>query len=703
MANTDNDITYPIHCIASILSHFQCLPKVTIFYQITNDPSLSLHRFFDSFLPAGVEVEHRLALSSASNQEIVIEQELTRLMNNQRSRNFIITQLSLELVDLLLTKAKKLNMVGNGYTWIISHEVFDLISYLDSSSSLLSKMEGVIGFGTYFNDSRKSFKSFETKFKKIYRLEYPQEEEPTKASIFAIRAYDAARNIIRAMERLGDENLRSSSKQLMDKILESNFEGVSGMVKFSKKNGMLISESPNFKIVKVVDQTYKEVGFWTPNLGFVENYVEIISKTTTKLVKHSKGNLRKNLSVGDLSRPKTSSSENFDNHHSKKKFKFAVPEDAACKEFVKVSQHLNGNYITGFAVTLFRAVMNNINMSEFSDYELVPLKGTYNKMIEDVSKKIFFGAVGDIGILAQRYKHVDYTVSYLETEIVMVVQQKDDKWKKIWAFMGAFQLTMWLLIPTMHLFISFVIWLIERQNNPELEGVGNMLWFSISIVFYMHREPVKNGMARLVLGPWLFAILVITASFTASLASMMTNSWLRPSVPDVETLRKMGHNVGCNTNSFICSYLADTLKFDPEKIKKIDLVDEYPKAFESGTIKAAFFISPHARVYLAKNCKGYTKGVSSFKLSGIGFAMEKGSELASRVSASIVELTETNEIPQFESNVLASFNCSSNGKGDGVGLGPEPFMGLFIICGSIAFLVLIYMASQFMRTILKSV
>lgn len=83
---------------------------------------------------------------------------------------------------------------------------------------------------------------------------------------------------------------------------------------------------------------------------------------------------------------------------------------------------------------------------------------------------------------------MDFTVSYLETEIVMVVEQKDDKWKKIWAFMEAFELTMWLLIPTMHLFISFVIWLIERQNNPELEGVGNMLWFSISIIFYMHSK-----------------------------------------------------------------------------------------------------------------------------------------------------------------------------------------------------------------------
>ncbi|XP_038884567.1 glutamate receptor 2.5-like [Benincasa hispida] len=689
----NNNITHPIHCIASILTYFECLPKVTIFYQFTNT---SAHCLFDSFLLAGIEVEHHLALSLASNQEILIEEELKKIMSSQRNRVFIVTQLSLELVDLLLTKAKKMNMVGNGYTWIVSHEIFDLISSLDSSSSLLNKMEGVIGFQTYFNDTKRSFKIFETKFKKIYKLEYPQEEEPTKASILAIRAYDAALAITRAMEKLGTENLRSSSEQLMKKILESNFEGVGGMVRFSKKNGMLISQSPKFKIIKVVDQTYKEVGFWTPILGFVERVIVEINKPTTNL-KSNMRNLRNYVGVRDLSRLKASPSEKFD-HHEEKRLKFAVPEEGACKEFVKVSHHLYGNYITGYSIDVFRAVMNNMNMSHPLSYDLVPFKGTYDEMIEAVSNKTYIGAVGDIGILARRYKYVDFTVSYLETEIVMVVKEKHEKWKKIWAFMEAFQFTMWLLIPTMHLFISFVIWFIERQNNEELKGLGNMLWFSVSIIFYMHREPVKNGLARLVLGPWLFAILVVTASFTASLTSMMTISWSRPLVPDVDTLKQMGATVGCNTNSFICNYLYETLQFDPTKIKKINSLNEYPNAFENGSIKAAFFISPHAKVFLAKYCKGYTRGVSSFKLTGIGFALAKGSGLTSLVSASIVELTETKEIPQFESNVIASFNCSSTGKGEGLGLGPGPFMGLFIICGSIALLVLIYMAQQFLRT-----
>lgn len=130
---------------------------------------------------------------------------------------------------------------------------------------------------------------------------------------------------------------------------------------------------------------------------------------------------------------------------------------------------------------------------------------------------------------------------------------------------------------------------------------------------------MKNGLARLVLGPWLFAILVVTASFTASLTSMMTISWSRPSVLNVETLKERGYSVGCNANSFICKYLNETLKIESTKIKKMNSINDYPKAFENGIIEAAFFISPHAEVFLAKYCTGYTKAASSFKLSGVGF------------------------------------------------------------------------------------
>lgn len=355
-----NKITHRIKCIVSILTHFQW-QKVTIFYSIDRssvDSSASAHRLFDSLRLANVEIKHRLDLSSSS--QTLIEQELKKLMKSQRNRVFIVTQLSLELVVLLLNKAKKLNMVGNGYVWIVSDDVFDLVDSLDSS--FWYQMESVIGFRAYIDDTKKSSKIFDTKFKKRYNLEYPKEEEPAKASIFAIRAYDAAWAITRAMKTLG-ENLLTSDK-LLKEIIESNFEGLSGTVRF--KNGrMLVSQSPEFEIIQVMDQSYKEVAFWTPKLGFVERS----NKPTTKLLNPKVGNV----------------AADDQNPNGQKRLKIWVPGQGACQEFVKVNKHLNGkNYISGFSIDVFRAAMNNLNMS----YDLFPFDGTYDNMIEAIDNKV---------------------------------------------------------------------------------------------------------------------------------------------------------------------------------------------------------------------------------------------------------------------------------------------------------------------------
>ena len=131
-------------------------------------------------------------------------------------------------------------------------------------------------------------------------------------------------------------------------------------------------------------------------------------------------------------------------------------------------------------------------------------------------------------------------------------------------------------------------------------------------------KEVKGNLARLVLGTWLFVILVVTSSFTASLTSMMTVSRFAPSIVDVETLRQMNATVGCNYHSFIPRYLNDTLKIPRINIKNFVGIDDYPKAFDNGEIEAAFFITPHAKVFLARYCKGYITA-ATFNLGGIGF------------------------------------------------------------------------------------
>lgn len=72
-------------------------------------------------------------------------------------------------------------------------------------------------------------------------------------------------------------------------------------------------------------------------------------------------------------------------------------------------------------------------------------------------------------------------------------------------------------------------------------------------------------------------------------------------------------------------------------------------------------------------------------------AFRKGSSLAVDVSTSIVELIERREMPQLETMLLSTFNCSSGSQVDGsTSLGPWPFAGLFIISASVAAGSLLY-------------
>lgn len=137
--------------------------------------------------------------------------------------------------------------------------------------------------------------------------------------------------------------------------------------------------------------------------------------------------------------------------------------------------------------------------------------------------------------------------------------------------------------------------------------------------FYSTGEPIRNSLSRFVLAPWLFVILIVSASFTASLTSKMTVARFKPSVNDIVTLQQTHATVACNGNSFIVRYLINVLKFKPENIRRIYSISEYPEAFGRGEITAAFFVLPHAKVFLAKYCKGYTIAGPTFSLGGFGF------------------------------------------------------------------------------------
>lgn len=87
----------------------------------------------------------------------------------------------------------------------------EIAGVLDSiPSPVMLNMQGVIGFKNNYEDTSESFRDFRTKFRRMYRSKYPEEEEYSNPSFYALRAYDATWIVAKALhnykERLTPKN-----------------------------------------------------------------------------------------------------------------------------------------------------------------------------------------------------------------------------------------------------------------------------------------------------------------------------------------------------------------------------------------------------------------------------------------------------------------------------------------------------------------
>ncbi|CAK7347541.1 unnamed protein product [Dovyalis caffra] len=661
-------ITLHIQCIAAIVGQFKWR-KVTVIYESKNSFSAYsgiLALLSDMLKAVNTDIEHHSTLPSMpflSNPEVLIEQELINL-RSRSNRVFIVILSSLEMAVLLFEKAKLLGMMERGYVWIVTDEIASLLDSVDSS--VVKNMQGVIGFRTGFVHTSKPFKRFRSRFRSEYRSEYPEEEEYCNPSIFALRAYDATWAIAQAMKKSPGD---ISSEKLSKGILSSKFRGLSGVIRF--KNNFL-SQLPSFHIINVVGNSYREMAVWSPELGFLKNQEKDNGVNASSSLEDwgsiywpgGKRNVPKGWVISETDKP----------------LKIGIPASGAFHQFVRMcfDQANNRTCATGFSINVFEATVKRLPYN--LHFVFVPFNGTYDEMVEQVYHKDLDAAVGDFSIEPGRFQFAEFSQPYIDSRLIMIVIGKSAKSKITW-MLKTFTTRLWLLMAAMHMFIGCLVWIIERGNNNEFEGIGAMLWFSVTIIFYAQGQPLRNNLARVVVAPWLFAILVITATFTANLSSRMTVSRLEPSVLDIETLMKTNAPVGCNGNSFVVRYLTNVLHFKPENIRKFYSESDYLEAFETGDIKAAFLVEPHAKVFLGKYCEGYTRAEPTFQLGGFGFVFPKGSPLVLDMSEAILKVVESGEMQQLE-EMLASSNCSSKALRDNTSLDLKPFAGLFILSGS---------------------
>ena len=140
-------------------------------------------------------------------------------------------------------------------------------------------------------------------------------------------------------------------------------------------------------------------------------------------------------------------------------------------------------------------------------------------------------------------------------------------------------------------------------------------------------ERVYSNLTRAVVVVWLFVVLILTSSYTASLSSMLTVQRLQP-VRDIEWLRSTNAKIGCDNDSFVMNYLQNVLQFNSTNIITVTTESDYEEHFKEKSIAAAFFELPYEKIFINKYCKGFTTSTQTYRFGGFGFVSSNYSFLS---------------------------------------------------------------------------
>lgn len=121
---------------------------------------------------------------------------------------------------------------------------------------------------------------------------------------------------------------------------------------------------------------------------------------------------------------------------------------------------------------------------------------------------------------------------------------------------------------------------------------------------------------------WLFLLMVITASYTASLTSILTVQQLSSPITGIDSLIASNWPIGYQVGSFAYSYLADNLYIARSRLIKLGSPEEYEEALRKGPkgggVGAIIDELPYVDLFLSKQTEFGIIG-QPFTKSGWGF------------------------------------------------------------------------------------
>ncbi|KAF0931480.1 hypothetical protein E2562_004602 [Oryza meyeriana var. granulata] len=679
--------------VADLVTHYGWR-EVTVIYVDTDYGRAALDALGDELEAKRSKVSYRAPFPPAADRAAIVDLLLRVSMMESR---VIVVHASPDSGLDIFAAAQSLGMMASGYVWIATEW---LAAVLDSSPRKTALLQGVVTLRQYTPDS-----DAKRSLMKRFAARLQGDKNQSAMNAYGLFAYDAVWMAARAIDQLlgdgsnvsfsDDTRLRADNEtgstlrlgalkvfdqgeQLLSKMTVVNFTGVTGRVQFGADRSLA---DPAYEVLNVGGTGVRRVGYWS-------------NRTRLSVAAPGSGETKKQELHSVIWPGETAATPRgwvFPNNG--KPLRIGVPYRTTYGQFVSKDSGPDG--VSGYCVDVFKAAVALLPYPVAVAYVVVGdgvKNPSYGELVQRVAEGELDAAVGDISIVTNRTRVVDFTQPYVESGLVIVTAVRE-KASSAWAFLKPFTAEMWAVTGGFFLFVGAVVWVLEHRSNADFRGsprkqLVTVFWFSFSTMFFAHRENTVSTLGRLVLIIWLFVVLIINSSYTASLTSILTVQQLSTGIQGLDGLIASSDPIGFQVGSFAKSYLMQELGVPESRLRELAITD-YASSLQNGAVAAIVDELPYVELFLSTNCQFRTVG-QEFTKSGWGFAFQRDSPLAVDLSTAILMLSENGDLQRIHDKWLSPGQCASQG-GDvgGDRLNLSSFWGLFLICGIACFIALL--------------
>ncbi|XP_014502278.1 glutamate receptor 3.4 isoform X2 [Vigna radiata var. radiata] len=697
---------YQMYAIADLVDYYRWREIIAIYVDDDNGRN-GISVLGDALAKKRSKISYKAAFPPGAPRKDI--SDLLNGVNLMESRVFVL-HVNPETGLSIFSIAQKLGMMDSGYVWIATDSLASALDSLEPiDPKILNLLQGVLALRHHTPDTDEK-KNFLSRMKRLKNKETPS------FNSYAVYAYDTVWLVARALDtflkeggvvsfssdpNLSDTNgstLHLESLHVFDEgptflqtVLGTNFTGLTGLVQFDNERNRI---RPAYDILNIGGSGMRRIGYWSNYSGLSVVAPEILYKKPPNTSTSSQ-QLYGVIWPGETAvKPR---GWVFPNNG--KPLRIAVPNRVSYLEFVSKDKNPPG--VRGYCIDVFEAAINLLPYPVPRQYILFG-PGDRNPSYDDLASQValnnYDAAVGDVTIVPNRTRFLDFTQPYIESGLVVVVPVKEIK-SSPWSFLQPFTAEMWCVTGAFFILVGTVVWILEHRHNPEFRGkpkkqLMTVFWFSFSTMFFSHRENTVSGLGRLVLIIWLFVVLIINSSYTASLTSILTVQQLSSQIEGIDSLISSNQPIGIQEGSFARKYLTEELNIQPSRIVTLKNMEAYIDALERGPkdggVVAVVDELPYIEILMSNtNCKFRTVG-QEFTKSGWGFAFQRDSPLAVDMSTAILQLSENGDLQKIHDKWLLKQDCSTQENDVNINkLSLSSFWGLFLVCGIACFLALI--------------